>query len=147
MAIGTGGGISIGSKGTIIVHWDTYDCEVSCHVNFSGNASFTGNSAKNGGCIFVEGSTMHLEGRSNFNKCSATANGGAFHVSGIHAILNGYNIFDGNTASGFGGGLYAVHSYLYLPGEINFFANSARRGGDIYAPHSSVNFSAWHLYA
>ena len=116
-------------------------CAEGNGVHFSGNATFSDNSAMYGGGISVE-RFLALDGNSNFTGCSASADGGAIYVHyNIYVNFSGTNIISTNKAARFGGGIYAPISILNLSGHNAFSSNSAEKGGGIYAPESWLDFS------
>ena len=124
------------------------------NVYISGNAMFSSNSARIGGCVLVQKShlkycsttSLNLDGNCSFTNCSATNDGGAIHASGIQINLSGTNVFNGNRAEHFGGGLYSHKSSLNIDGNNTFTANLAgSRGGGIYAQETNISFSGTGL--
>ena len=110
-------------------------------MNISGNATFSGNIARERGCIFVD-SSLNLEGNVSFINCLATNDGGAIHANGTQVNLIGTNVFIANRAKHLGGGLYAPQSFLNLDGDNSFTENWAgSRGGGIHAEKTEIRFS------
>ena len=91
------------------------------------NCSFTGNTAFQGGVMFIDNSDIRLIA-CNFTRNSAT-NGGVFQVSGhlfmAHCVMNN------NTATGDGGvGYLEDNSQIYITASV-FRANSAGNDGGV----------------
>jgi len=126
---------------------------IYCHA--SGdiyNATFTGNSATNGGAVF-----SNEFGEIDFYNCkftgnTATNNGGAVYINRDVNTTSGFQntVFKNNTATNNGGAVYANQSILYMANassanlvdgtKIALSGNSALNGGSFYSTKSvSVN--------
>ena len=153
----SGGGVYIGYDSSVHISGNTtFTCNsasweggglYAAYVNVGGNTIFNGNSAWDGGCIFVT-TVLNLWGNSTFTNCTAAGVGGAIYAKGTQVKFNGTNIFSANGATHFGGGLYAPKSSLSLLGDYTFTANCVRsRGGGIYAQQTKIKFSGTGLFS
>ena len=112
-------------------------------ANFSGIATFDGNSGSDGGGIHAwNNSVVIFSGSTSFKENSATFGGG------IRARYNSDVSFSGNTSfkensAVIGGGIHARdNSDVSFSGNTSFKENSAGLGGGIYAwDNSDVSFS------
>ena len=136
-ATGNGGGLySVG--GTVTVTG-----------TFGGNDEGTGNSAVNGGAIYISGSTLNLNG-ANFTNNTSTANGGAIYALNTNAGIGGtYNSrggeegnkvsFTSNESLGNGGAFYMEGGSLsVMNADSTLVGNKATDGGAIYAASGTV---------
>ena len=130
--------------------------------------SFKGNSAANGGAIFItSGGTAEFNGAVTFDGNRAVDNGGAIYVRGRFTDNNSSLIFRSNHAgttiytttttdptstglptTGFGGAMYfdsAISTESNF-GQTEFHSNTAPLGGAIYVNRGTVNFNNTALF-
>ena len=106
-------------------------------LRITGQALFSENSGKFGGCIQGYNSNISLEGQVTFSQS---------HMSGTVSLLScnfscvGKIDFTDNSVSGYGTAVYSVDSSITFNGEINFTNNTAQFGGGgaLYAFRSQV---------
>ncbi len=91
-----------------------------------------GNSAVNGGGIYLAGGTVLLDiGEVDYNQASGDG-GGIYNAAGVSVTLRAVGMY-ANEATGNGGGLYnAPGSYVLVTGGSSIGANEAVNGGGIY---------------
>ena len=119
----------------------------SSSVFFNGSTIFDGNEgfgnddySAQGGAIYMENSTVAVQGTANFTKNSITGLGfgGAISAHSSNLSINATAILVNNSAD-FGGAIYAEVSYVQLAGDVTFENNQASYGGAI---HMDGAFSA-----
>ena len=118
----------------------------SSSVFFNGSTIFDGNVGygtfdyfAQGGAIYMENSSVVIQGTANFteNSIAGFGSGGAISALGSNLYINATAIFYNNSASaGSGGAIHAEVSYVQLAGDVTFQNNQANNGGAIL-PHSS----------
>ena len=103
------------------------------------SCSFEGNTAVNGGAIYVTAESNLTLNASTFIGNNATRNGGAIYASGSNLTLSD-NTFSGNTASTNGGAMYVTaESSVTISDNVFIHNRAARNGGAIYSKKSTVN--------
>ena len=122
--------------GAIVAH---NNLTIGSGVTFGGANATDGNTAEQGGAIYLSGTQLSLNG-TLFQNNSATGStvtaGGAMSLSGGDtAVTNtGTTQFIGNTATNQGGAIYANGTLLFTgTGTLAFSGNTASEGGAIYA--------------
>ena len=93
---------------------------------------FTNNTAKNGGAMSIENSTVLLSGSVIMFRCNIADNGGAMYISLRSSVIsNAYNLFfNSNKAYYSGGGFQMAFSNFHTEvGNMYFLHNSAKVGG------------------
>lgn len=117
------------------------------------STDFEGNSAENGGAIFLQNSTLFGMGHNTFIHNNVSEDGGALYVMDdssirwnmqtdtLSSIFDhsrvvtdgcGETTFSNNAAEGSGGAIYADDSTLAWSGIMSLRHNSARYGGALY---------------
>ncbi len=108
-------------------------------LNFTGNSSFIGNSAKVGGGIFSQVTNVSHSGNVLFCYNSATL-GGGMAIRDSHGELTGTVQFKENEAL-YGGGVFVQDGSITVSGSGLFLGNNATQyGGAIHATSSRVSF-------
>ena len=118
----------------------------SSSVFFNGSTIFDGNEGfgtndypAQGVAIYMENSTVVIQGTANFTESIArTGFGGAISAHNSNLSINATVIFFNNSVTVFGGGIYAEVSYVQLAGNVTFKNNSAYSGGAIHTVSGSV---------
>ena len=122
----------------------------SSSVFFNGSTIFDGNQGfgtfdypAQGGAIYMENSTVVIQGTANFteNSIAGYGFGGAISAHSSNLSINATVIFFNNSAYDCGA-IHAEISYVQLAGDVTFENNQAVIGGAIYmvgtiSPHSS----------
>ena len=122
-------------KGTLFVF--------SSSVFFNGSTIFNGNKGfgtfLQGGAIYMENSTVVIQGTANFTENSIVNGvGGAISAHSSNLSINATVIFCNNSANDDGGAIQAEVSYVQLSGGVTFENNQATSGGAIYTVGGSV---------
>ena len=114
----------------------------SCAITFQETSTvlFVGNSATNGGVMYIDSSTVTFQGNSVvtfYGNRAKVNNGGAMyiHYSTVTFQENSNVTFDGNHAKGNGGVMYTEYSPVTFQGNtrVNFYYNDANLyGGALY---------------
>ena len=114
------------------------------NLNITGNSSFSGNSAWDGGGVSAwDSSNVNISGNTTFsgNSASHGVGGGVSAWDSSNVYISGNTTFSGNSAShGVGGGVSAWDSSnVYISGNTTFSGNSASHGvgGGVSAWESS----------
>ena len=119
---------------------------------FGGAEEGAGNTAANGGAVYVSGTTLNLNGAS-FSGNTSSTNGGAMYAlnaitviggtwSNNAAVEAGAASFNGNTSTGNGGALYMEGgSVTVMNASSALNANKAENGGAIYATSGAITLS------
>jgi hypothetical protein len=107
---------------------------VSADLTISGLTFTAGNTAGDGGGIYLTGGTLTVTG-STFSGNTASNGGGIYQTAGTTLTVTN-STFSGNTASsgnaaGDGGGIYQTDGTLTVTGST-FSGNTAANGGGIY---------------
>ncbi len=148
-----GGVIYTSGNGTLSINDSVFDKNTAtngsggsiCHT--AGNAtianvSFTENSAKNGGAVYLNDADAQLTDVT-FSKNTATTNGGAVDIVGSRVTLTGTSGFSNNSAGSHGGAVYVTYINASadgqtpaIPGSLTatngtFTGNSALGGGAV----------------
>ena len=117
---------------------------VDQHVWINGNVYFQGNSAENGGGIFLDHTELILSDDSNVTVSSNTAfQGSAFYITNTANItFKGRCMVMHNNAINVGAFYSTDHSTITFSEEsiVSFLNNEARRGGAIYL-HGGSTFT------
>ena len=103
------------------------------NLSITGNSSFFGNLANDGGGVCVrDSSNVTISGNINFSGNSARRDGGGVSAQdSSNATIRGNITFSGNEIiRGSGGGVSADSSTLTISGNTIFSGNSVRRDGD-----------------
>ena len=119
---GLGGGVYIGSD-----------------ANISGNTTFLGNLADDGGGIYAgSSSNANISGNTTFLG-NLAKNGGGFYAGSYSTVrISGNTTFNGNLGYNGGGVYMRSHDTLSISGNTTFIANSAKwKGGGVYAEGNS----------
>ena len=101
------------------------------------SCSFEGNTADNGGAIYVTAESNLTLNASTFIGNNATRDGGAIYASGSNLTLSD-NMFSGNTA-GNGGAMYVTAESNVTISDNAFTHNRAIFGGAMYSEDSIVS--------
>ena len=101
------------------------------------SCSFEGNTADNGGAIYVTAESNLTLNASTFIGNNATSHGGAIYASGSNLTLSD-NMFSGNTA-GYGGAMYVTAESNVTISDNAFTQNRAIYGGAMYSEDSIVS--------
>ena len=115
-------------------------------VSFNGISIFIGNSASNGGAIFVYATSLSLTGTSSFSNNSAMQGGAILVNSNSTLTLNGNISFTNNghnTPDSRGGAVYwdSIRYLFILSGTtVHWENNHANLGGAIYVFNSNPIF-------
>ena len=114
------------------------------HITYSDtvtvtSCSFEGNTADNGGAIYVTAESHLTLNASTFIGNNATRDGGAIYASGSNLSLSD-NTFSGNTA-GNGGAMYVTEESSVTIIDNAFTHNRAVYGGAMYSEDSIVSIS------
>lgn len=100
----------------------------------SGNNTFIGNSATNGGSIYASRSNLSIEmySQTTVDDNFATNKGGGLYLTMSQIKVRGYHIHIArNRAGKMGGGLHAEWSNIFIEGEAHFISNVAKHGGGV----------------
>ena len=109
-------------------------------VSMSGSTNMKWNSAYSGGAMYVDDSTVHIDGKNCFHDNMARAEGGVIHVTKSRVTLNGTNTFETNMAQERGGSIFTTCSDLIFTGNNLFQLSISRQGAAICASHSDLTF-------
>ena len=109
-------------------------------VSMSGSTNMKWNSAYSGGAMYVDDSTVHIDGNNCFRDNKARAEGGVIHVTKSRVNLNGTNTFETNMAQERGGSIFTTCSDLIFTGNNLFQLSISRQGAAICASHSDLTF-------
>jgi len=101
------------------------------------NSTFSGNSAQNGGAIFIARGTAQITRSTFVNNSATNVGGGILSWTGTTKVSN--STFVGNSATQ-GGGLYNDVSYLALTNST-FSGNSATHGAGLYNAGIVLDFT------
>ena len=112
----------------------------SATLAISGKAKIDGNSATNGGGVYVYEGTATMTGGTISNNTASTNGGGIY--SNDNLTISGGTI-SGNKANGIGGGIYFEYSSstLTISGTANIYGNSATNGGGIYIASGTMTMT------
>ncbi len=112
----------------------------SATLAISGKAKIDGNSATNGGGVYVYEGTATMTGGTISNNTASTNGGGIY--SNDNLTISGGTISN-NTATINGGGIYFDYSSstLAISGTANIYGNSATNGGGIYIASGTLNMN------
>lgn len=136
-ANGTGGAVQVSSGGSV-----TFTSLV-----FVGSSGSQGNTAYDGGGIYADASTIHLNdsGVTFYNNQAAHSGGGLYLANGsaLHGLnprIGSEEVATGGNDAVFGAGIYALNSSIDFAGRFynNIAANS---GGALYADHSDLRLT------
>lgn len=120
-----------------------YLTEGSASIAPSGIATFNGNSADNGGAIYLQNGGIAIAGTATFTNNEAFLDGGAIH-SEDQVSISGTVTFTGNDSGlnaetgGDGGAVYVDSNFVVYSGNVTFNSNTADSGGGLFAEGSLV---------
>lgn len=97
------------------------------------NNVISGNTATNGGGMYLQGTSLPHVVRNQITQNTANANGGAICYSGTvtSSVIESNLICDNTAVTGNGGGIYSATGFLTITGNI-IARNSASRGGALW---------------
>jgi len=121
-----GGGLYLKNCRT---EFNPVDFELGDLVDLSGALLVRGNSAQQGGGVYVEGGDPALTALAVTSN-TATGDGGGFYLAGGTPILAGAVVME-NTAGQRGGGLFLEDSFARIAGTA-VYSNVAAEGGGFY---------------
>ena len=104
----------------------------SIHVTDNCSLTMAENIATHGGAIDAYYSTIYLQGCTLFTQNTADGNGGAMNTLYGTVSLQGFTQFTHNTAGGDGGATFAAGTVIQIVEPVNFSYNSAFNGGAMF---------------
>ena len=115
-------------------------------VNMSGSTNMRRNSAYSGGAMYIDDSTVYIDGNNCFHDNKARAEGGVIHVTKSRVTLNGTNTFKTSMAEERGGSICTTNSNLTFSGNNLFQLSVSQQGAAICASHSDLTFQGNTLF-
>ena len=101
--------------------------------------SFSGNSAKYGGVIYVAGDASQVTVTGGaYEGNTATTNGGAIYIAAGTVNVTG-GTYEGNKATTNGGAIYVAAGTVNVTTDAAFISNTAKYGGAIYMAGGTLN--------
>ena len=123
----------------------------NCTLTFTGNCSFTRNSAlRSGGALYAESCLVHFNTKVTFHNNVAAKTGGAMTAIANSVVeFNGVSSFSNNFVASLdseehiplhGGGAIALDtSFMVINSSVTFLSNRAPNGGAVLAYESSIS--------